>query len=862
MSHEELRDEAAELLSGRCQRAMTVTCRLNASHDDLGASTRRLSLSRSKSIADFPIRRRANSDMCPSIDLHWQKRCRDEEDQFTYEGAPELPGHTYHQEIEHGENLSVGQDFKPVAAVHHFTKAERLRMQQFETIDYHEPISAVYKEYHRMEASPNSGIKLAVLFVLSLVVGLTTFIIKNSIALLLDWRKDILREHLRDDPLRCGALLLLFSTTLTLLGTLPVVYWSPAAAGSGLPEVMGYLNGVLLPRLFNLRTLAVKCFSVVMAVASGLPVGPEGPIIHIAAALGAGVSQGRSRTLGLRTVFGSIFAPLQSHRVQADFITAGCAAGVACAFGAPIGGLLFVMEEICSWWDPRVAWRTFFACMVSYYVASILNAYVEGWHFLRGAHFPWVNPGRSILFRVDFIGGDNLLEWLPAVGIGILTGCGSSLFTFMNLKRARQRGSRRRFRELLTVWEPIALCLLWTSLTFLLPFFVECLPFYPGEAPHADAGSTLMCAEPSVTYNPLALLTGNAGEGLVPPLFSRNTRHLFPLHILFVYLVLYSTFAALIAGCMISSGFVVPMLVIGALFGRMYGIVLSDLFEVIGWDTRVVDPGVMAMLGAAGFFAGVCRLTISITVIILEMTNDLPHLLPIMCSVMAAKIVGDFFVHPLYHALGQVKCIPFLDAEAGVHQLSCFTAADVMAAPVVTVELHQRVGVLLSRLTDTSHNCFPVTNPDSGNFVGTITRHMIELVLSQPPEVLEQSDVEHPCEDAPPPLKWENIMTMKERKFLGSNRAPDVPTHLHNVVLDLSPYVHTSPYTVREDFALSETYFLMRASRIRHLIVLDGNQVSGIITRKDLLGQNLEACVMRAAGINGSYSTFEAGSEE
>lgn len=37
-------------------------------------------------------------------------------------------------------------------------------------------------------------------------------------------------------------------------------------------------------------------------------------------------------------------------------------------------------------------------------------------------------------------------------------------------------GSRRRFRELLTVWEPIALCLLWTSLTFLLPFFVECLP--------------------------------------------------------------------------------------------------------------------------------------------------------------------------------------------------------------------------------------------------------------------------------------------------------------------------------------------------------------------------------------------------
>ena len=40
-----------------------------------------------------------------------------------------------------------------------------------------------------------------------------------------------------------------------------------------------------------------------------------------------------------------------------------------------------------------------------------------------------------------------------------------------------------------------------------------------------------------------------------------------------------------------------------------------------------------------------------------------------------------------------------------------------------------------------------------------------------------------------------------------------------------------SPYTVREDFALSETYFLMRTSRVRHIIVLDGNTVSGIITR-------------------------------
>lgn len=48
----------------------------------------------------------------------------------------------------------------------------------------------------------------------------------------------------------------------------------------------------------------------------------------------------------------------------------------------------------------------------------------------------------------------------------------------------------------------------------------------------------------------------------------RGSRHLIPLHVLLVYFLLYSTFAAITAGCMISSGFVIPMLVMGALIGR------------------------------------------------------------------------------------------------------------------------------------------------------------------------------------------------------------------------------------------------------------------------------------------------------
>ena len=65
----------------------------------------------------------------------------------------------------------------------------------------------------------------------------------------------------------------------------------------------------------------------------------------------------------------------------------------------------------------------------------------------------------------------------------------------------------------------------------------------------------------------------------------------------------------------------------------------------------------------------------------MELTNDVQVLLPVMVAVMVSKWVGDFFTHPIYHALLEVKCIPFLDSEPRVtvdkkswvaHTKSCF----------------------------------------------------------------------------------------------------------------------------------------------------------------------------------------------
>ena len=47
----------------------------------------------------------------------------------------------------------------------------------------------------------------------------------------------------------------------------------------------------------------------------------------------------------------------------------------------------------------------------------------------------------------------------------------------------------------------------------------------------------------------------------------------------------------------------------------------------------------------------------------MELTNDLLFLLPIMVSVMVARWVGDHLTHPLYHALLELKCIPYLENQ-------------------------------------------------------------------------------------------------------------------------------------------------------------------------------------------------------
>ena len=187
--------------------------------------------------------------------------------------------------------------------------------------------------------------------VVGLLVGIVISLFRFSLSQL-----DILRNFLIDpangDPRLKWAgigLLALFAVLVSLF-----VYKEPYISGSGIPQVKGELMGKIKTNW--LRVLLLKFFGGIMAISSGLALGREGPSIQLGAMVGKGFSRlsGRLKT------------------EEKLLISAGAGAGLAAAFGAPLAGLVFVLEELRKDFDPKVLLSTMAASATAEYVASFV----------------------------------------------------------------------------------------------------------------------------------------------------------------------------------------------------------------------------------------------------------------------------------------------------------------------------------------------------------------------------------------------------------------------------------------------------------------------------------------------------------
>ena len=95
----------------------------------------------------------------------------------------------------------------------------------------------------------------------------------------------------------------------------------------------------------------------------------------------------------------------------------------------------------------------------------------------------------------------------------------------------------------------------------------------------------------------------------------------------------------------VPAGIFIPSLAAGAAFGRITGLCLEYVSIASPNDIlphgKAIVPGVYALVGAAATLAGVTRTTVSLVVIVAELTATLDYVVPVALTVLVAKTVAD-----------------------------------------------------------------------------------------------------------------------------------------------------------------------------------------------------------------------------
>lgn len=152
--------------------------------------------------------------------------------------------------------------------------------------------------------------------------------------------------------------------------------FAPYAAGSGISEIKCIIAGFVMKGFLGFWTLLIKSIGLPLSIASGLSVGKEGPSVHYAVCTGNVISR--------------LFEKYKRNAAKTREILSACAAaGVAVAFGSPIGGVLFslevdtpvlprfpsgvvnVLKEMSSYFPLKTLWRSYFCALVATAVLAV-----------------------------------------------------------------------------------------------------------------------------------------------------------------------------------------------------------------------------------------------------------------------------------------------------------------------------------------------------------------------------------------------------------------------------------------------------------------------------------------------------------
>uniref|UniRef100_A0A8C5FJB7 Chloride channel protein n=2 Tax=Gadus morhua TaxID=8049 RepID=A0A8C5FJB7_GADMO len=585
-------------------------------------------------------------------------------------------------------------------------------------------------------------------------------------------------------------LYVLWALLFSFLAVSLVRVFAPYACGSGIPEIKTILSGFIIRGYLGKWTLLIKTVTLVLAVSSGLSLGKEGPLVHVACCCG--------------NLFCSLFSKYSKNEgKRREVLSAAAAAGVSVAFGAPIGGVLFSLEEVSYYFPLKTLWRSFFAALVAAFTLRSIN--------------PFGNS-RLVLFYVEYHTPWYMAELVPFILLGVFGGLWGALFIRANIAWCRRRKTTRLGRY--PVLEVVGVAGVTALLAFPNPYTRRSTSELISEL-FNDCGaleSSQLCDyvnSPNMSRPLDDIPDRPAGPGVYTALWQ------LALALVFKVVVTVFTF-----GMKIPSG----LMAVGAIAGRMVGIAVEqtayhhhDWIIFRNWcrpGADCVTPGLYAMVGAAACLGGVTRMTVSLVVIMFELTGGLEYIVPLMAAAVTSKWVADAFgKEGIYESHIQLNGYPYLDVRDEFSHRTL--AADVMrprrSEPPLAVLTQDADSVeeVEALIKGTDYNGFPVVvSRESERLIGFVGRRDLTLAVKtarQKQEGVVSSSLVFFTED-PPPLPDDPPPPLKLRRIL-----------------------NLSPFTVTDHTPMETVVDIFRKLGLRQCLVTRSGRLLGIITKKDVL---------------------------
>ncbi|GMI68571.1 chloride channel C [Hibiscus trionum] len=701
-----------------------------------------------------------------------------------------------------------------------------------ESLDYEIPENDLVNEDWRLRKKTQVFQYVLLKWAFALIIGLSTGLVGifNNIAveniagfkLLLTTDLMLKHEYYKAFIAYAGCNLGLAASAAALCA-----FIAPAAAGSGIPEVKAYLNGVDAYSILAPSTLFVKIFGSIFGVAAGFVVGKEGPMVHTGSCIASLIGQGGSRKYGLTWRWLRYF---KNDRDRRDLITCGAAAGVAAAFRAPVGGVLFALEEAASWWRSALLWRTFFTTAV---VAIVLRGFME---FCSTGNCGLFGEGGLIMYDISAAKVVySAPDILAVILLGVIGGLLGSLYNYLVDKVLRTYSIINEKGAAVKIVLVIMISLLTSICSYGLPWLATCVPC-PQDAstscPNTDVSGNYKSFQcPPGHYNDLASLFLNTNDDAIRNLLSTNTVKEFHISSLFIFFGAVYFLGIITYGIAIPSGLFIPVILAGSCYGRLVG----RLFEPVS----KLDVGLFSLLGAASFLGGTMRMTVSLCVILLELTNDLLVLPLVMLVLLISKTMGDMFNKGVYDQIVKLKGLPYMEAHPE-HYMKNLVARDVITGPLITFSGVEKVGNIVYALRSTGHNGFPVVDDppfsDAPELCGLVLRsHLLVLLkgkIFSRDRVLARNESLHKIAE----LDFTKGKGLKLEDL-------DIKEEEMDMHVDLHPIVNTSPYSVVETMSLAKAAVLFREVGLRHMCVIPKSQgrppIVGILTRHDFLPEHV-----------------------